>query len=43
MYADIILAQSENIKKHWVEALVEFAGDDTKELWEKKYYLWVFL
>jgi len=36
MYADIILAQSENIKKHWVEALVEFAGEDTKELWEKK-------
>lgn len=40
MYADRILLNSENKKKWYVEKLTEFAGEETKEAWEKKIQVW---
>lgn len=34
--ADIVIVQSENMKKLYVERLTEFAGADTRKLWEEK-------
>ena len=36
IYSDKALVQSENIKKHYVNKLTEFAGEDTRDIWEKK-------
>lgn len=36
--ADKVIVQSEQMKKMYVELLTEFAGDDTKEIWENKIY-----
>lgn len=40
MYADRILLNSENKKQWYVEKLTEFAGEETKEAWEKKIQVW---
>lgn len=40
MYADRILLNAENKKKWYVEKLTEFAGEETKEAWEKKIQVW---
>ena len=40
MYADRILLNSENKKKCYVKKLTEFAGEDTREAWEKKIQVW---
>ena len=36
IYADTVILQSENIRKHYINALTKFAGDDTRRIWEKK-------
>ena len=36
VYADIVYVQSENIKRRYVEVLTAFAGEKTKDIWEKK-------
>lgn len=36
MYADHILLQSENTKKMYMEKLVEFAGEESHEIWDRK-------
>ncbi len=36
IYADEVMVQSENMKQVYVELLTEFAGDDTKDIWENK-------
>ena len=34
--ADLVIVQSESTKKLYVEKLVDFGGEDTREIWEKK-------
>jgi hypothetical protein len=34
--ADVVLVQSENMKRNYVEKLTEFAGSGTRDIWEKK-------
>jgi hypothetical protein len=34
--ADFVFVQSENMRQNYVERLVEFAGEKTREIWEKK-------
>lgn len=34
--ADEVLVQSENMKKCYIEALVQITGDNTRKIWEKK-------
>lgn len=34
--ADRVIVQSENMKNLYVQKLVEFAGEDTREIWEEK-------
>ncbi|MCR5609480.1 MAG: LicD family protein [Lachnospiraceae bacterium] len=36
VYADEVIVQSDNIKEQYVNALVKFAGKNTKEYWENK-------
>lgn len=36
MYADYVLLQSENTKKMYMKKLVEFAGEETREAWDRK-------
>lgn len=36
VYADKVLVQSENIKKQYVDALTDFAGESTKDYWNSK-------
>lgn len=36
--ADKVFVQSEQMKKIYVELLTDFAGEDTKEIWENKIY-----
>ena len=36
IYADRVIVQSDNIRKHYIEALTEFAGEETRDVWEKK-------
>lgn len=36
--ADKVIVQSEQMKKVYVELLTEFAGEDTKEIWERKIF-----
>lgn len=36
VYADSVLVQSEKMKQVYVERLTEFAGEDTKAVWEQK-------
>ena len=36
IYSDKVYVQSENIKKQYIEALCEFAGNDTEGFWEDK-------
>lgn len=36
VYADTVLVQSEQMKEVYVELLTEFAGEDTKVIWEDK-------
>ena len=34
--ADEVIVQSENIRQRYIDSLVKWAGEDTKEVWEKK-------
>ena len=36
IYADKVFLQSENIRQLYIEKLTEFAGEDTRALWEEK-------
>lgn len=36
VHADKVIVQSENIRQHYIERLVEFAGEDTRTVWEEK-------
>lgn len=36
MYADQVLVQSENMKKMYIEKLAAFAGEKTREVWDRK-------
>lgn len=36
VYADSVLVQSEGIKQVYIERLTEFAGEDTKDIWEQR-------
>ncbi len=36
VHADKVVVQSEQMKEVYVELLTEFAGEDTKQMWEKK-------
>lgn len=36
VYADKVIVQSEHMKEVYVELLTEFAGEDTREIWENK-------
>lgn len=36
VYADKIIVQSENMRQLYVEKLIEFAGNDTREIWEQR-------
>ena len=36
MYADYILLQSENTRNMYLEKLVEFTGEEAREVWERK-------
>ena len=36
VYADYVIAQSENMKQMYVEKLTEFAGEETRQYWEQK-------
>ena len=38
VYADTVIVQSEQMKEVYVELLTEFAGEDTKSIWEDKIY-----
>lgn len=38
VYADTVIVQSEQMKDVYVELLTEFAGEDTKSIWENKIY-----
>lgn len=36
VHADKVIVQSEQMRKVYIELLTEFAGEDTKEMWEEK-------
>ena len=36
VHADIVIVQSEQMRREYIECLTEFAGEDTREIWEKK-------
>lgn len=36
VHSDVVVVQSENMKKEYVRCLTKFAGDDTKNIWEEK-------
>lgn len=36
IYADEVIVQSENVKKRYIDKLLEFAGEDTRNIWEKR-------
>ena len=36
VYADKVIVQSEVMKERYIEALVEFAGEETRSIWEEK-------
>ena len=36
VYADRVMVQSENIRERYIERLVEFAGEETRNVWERK-------
>lgn len=36
VYADKVIVQSEAMKERYVDALVEFAGEETRSIWERK-------
>ena len=36
VYADRVIVQSEQMKKVYVQLLTEFAGENTKPIWEEK-------
>lgn len=38
VYADKVFVQSENMRKLYIEKLVEFAGEETRKIWEKKIF-----
>lgn len=40
VYADRVLVQSENMRKVYIEKLVEFAGEETRKIWETKVTAW---
>lgn len=35
-HSDVVIVQSEGMKKEYVECLTKFAGEDTRDIWEKK-------
>ena len=36
VHADCVVVQSENMRKQYIEALTQFAGVNTRDIWEKK-------
>lgn len=40
VYADRVLVQSENMRKVYIEKLVEFAGEETRNVWEQRVTAW---
>lgn len=36
VHADLVILQSEEMKKRYVEKLTDFAGEETKKIWEQK-------
>ncbi len=40
VYADLVLVQSENMRKLYIEKLTEFAGDETRDVWAQKVKAW---
>ncbi len=36
VHADVVIVQSEHMRKEYIECLTEFAGEDTRQIWEKK-------
>lgn len=36
VHADKVIVQSENMRERYIDVLTDFAGEDTKEIWEKK-------
>lgn len=36
VHADMVIVQSEQMRREYIECLTEFAGEDTREVWEKK-------
>ena len=36
IYSDKVIVQSENIRKHYVDKLTEFGGEETREFWNSK-------
>ncbi|MCR5106602.1 MAG: LicD family protein [Lachnospiraceae bacterium] len=36
IYSDKVLVQSENIKEQYINVLTEFAGEDTRSLWQER-------
>lgn len=36
IHSDVVIVQSENMRKEYIECLTRFAGEDTREVWEKK-------
>lgn len=36
VHADKVIVQSENMRQTYIERLVEFAGEDTRHIWEEK-------
>lgn len=36
VHSDVVLLQSENMRNKYIQCLTEFAGEDTRGMWEKK-------
>lgn len=36
VHSDVVMVQSENMRKEYIRCLTEFAGEDTRKLWESK-------
>ena len=36
VHADVVIVQSEQMRKEYIERMTEFAGEDTRSIWEEK-------
>jgi len=36
VHSDVVIVQSEQMRQNYIEALVKFAGEDTRNIWEQK-------